>query len=404
MKCWKCGKEIPDDRKYCGYCGAEQKTDEKETPVLKGEDKEEPVSVEEKVSDNKDTSVETADQSKGKDPAEDSGSEEKTADTAEVSSDETSEENKQENEPVSEKNDSKDSEEKSDTAESEKHPVSIENKESEESPVDKADTHEEDLTGSEEKENKTEQAETSAEESDTDSQKSSDDSDEQETVMDDASDPDEDTQNISMPDDTQDAEFTKSEENHKDEKKWKMPDLSAYGITINAEDFRRVFVKIRKPLEDQPFNGVSAVISFIVMWIINWITFRSFGTGLIITAVLVLGVMIMMAVENHDQFNWKNAFNESCETVVSGALPMIIGGILLDSASGQSSYSFIHIFSTSFFGIFFILLAVIMFVSEIFRTRKFNKYAEVVLTAVLLLVVLWIASASNPEAFVSLFH
>ncbi len=392
MKCWKCGKEIPDDRKFCGYCGAEVKTDEKETSVLKDEKKEEPVSVEE-TSDNKDTSVE---KSVSSDTLE--------KDTAKVPS----------------KEDKKEAVDKQDETESEESPVQTDEsksrdadatvkEESSEKNDSNEDTEEETLTEeipSDKEESSSEEpiAEDSEEEkkesedtSDVDSQESS-----EETVMD--SDPNEDTQNISMPDDTQDAEFTKAEDTDKEEKKWKMPDLSEYGITINAEDFRRVFDKIRKPLEDHPFNGVSAVISFIVMWIIDWIAFRSFGTGFIITAVLVIGVMILMAVENHDQFNWQKAFNQSCETVVSGALPLIIGGILLDSASGQASYSFIHLFSTSFFGMFFILLAGIIFVSEIFRTRKFNKYAEVVLTALIILVVLWIASASNPEAFISLFH
>lgn len=377
MKCWKCGKEIPDDREYCGYCGAEQK---KETPVLDDEQKEQPVSVDQNTSETK-----------NEDPVKEKAEEPVTVETEKHDSE-------KEDICVSEKNDSTTdtAEEKTDISKEDKeentrdskddgnHPEPVEN-------VPVEDTTEKVTEEADDKNNPIEEP---------DSNTNEESSDETEDVSDD----NEETQSIPVTDDTQDAEFTKSEEDTKEEKKWKMPDLSEYGITINAEDFHKVFAKIRRPLQDQPFNGVSAVISFIVMWIINWITFRSFGTGFIITAVLVIGVMVLMAVENHDQFNWQKAFNQSCETVTSGALPMIIGGILLDSAAGQSSYSFIHLFSTSFFGMFFILLAGIIFISEIFRTRKFNKYAEVVLTALIILVVLWIASATNPNAFISLFH
>lgn len=372
MKCWKCGKEIPDDREYCGYCGAEQK---KETPVLNDEQKEQPVSVDQNTSDTK--SKETV--------------KEKTEEPVTVETEKHDSE--KEDISVSEQNDSTTdtAEEKTDVSKEDKEENTTDSKDDDNQPEPVEDTTEKVAEEADDKD-------TPLEEPDSNTNEES--SDETEDVSDD----NEETQSIPVTDDTQDAEFTKSEEDTKEEKKWKMPDLSEYGITINAEDFHKVFAKIRRPLEDQPFNGVSAVISFIVMWIINWITFRSFGTGFIITAVLVIGVMVLMAVENHDQFNWQKAFNQSCETVVSGALPMIIGGILLDSATGQSSYSFIHLFSTSFFGMFFILLAGIVFISEIFRTRKFNKYAEVVLTALIILVVLWIASATNPNAFISLFH
>lgn len=376
MKCWKCGKEIPDDREYCGYCGAKQK---KETPVLDDEQKEQPVSADQDASETK-----------NEDPVKEKTGESVTVETEKPDSE-------KEDISVSEKDDST-----TDTAE-EKADVSKEDKEEYTTNFQDDDNHPEPVENisvedttkeADDKDNLVEEKETADLNTDEES------SDETEDVSDD----NEETQSIPVTDNTQNAEFTKSEEDHKEEKKWKMPDLSEYGITINAEDFYKVFAKIRRPLEDQPFNGVSAVISFIVIWIVNWITFRSFGTGFIITAVLVVGVMILMAVENHDQFNWQKAFNQSCETVTSGALPMIIGGILLDSAAGQSSYSFIHLFSTSFFGMFFILLAGIIFISEIFRTRKFNKYAEVVLTAFIILVVLWIASATNPNAFISLFH
>lgn len=372
MKCWKCGKEIPDDREYCGYCGAKQK---KETPVLKDEQEEQSVSVDQNTYETKSEETVTVETEKHDSEKEDTSVSEKddsTTDTAEEKTD-VSKEDKEENTTDSKDDDSQ--------------PEPVEN-------VPVEDTTEKPAEEADSKKDSDKEKET------TDSNTDEESSDETEDVSDD----NEETQSIPVTDDTQDAEFTKSEEDHKEEKKWKMPDLSEYGITINAEDFHKVFAKIRRPLEDQPFNGVSAVISFIVMWIINWITFRSFGTGFIITAVLVIGVMVLMAVENHDQFNWQKAFNQSCETVISGALPMIIGGILLDSAAGQSSYSFIHLFSTSFFGMFFILLAGIIFISEIFRTRKFNKYAEVVLTALIILVVLWIASATNPNAFISLFH
>ncbi|MDD6257916.1 MAG: zinc-ribbon domain-containing protein [Erysipelotrichaceae bacterium] len=380
MKCWKCGKEIPDDREYCGYCGAKQK---KETSVLDDEQKEQPVSADQDASETKNedpvkekteesVTVETEKPDSEKEDISVSEKDDSTTDTAEEKAD-VSKEDKEEN--------------TTDSKDDDNHPESVDN-------ISVEDTTEKVTEEADDKDNLVEEKETADSNTDEES------SDETEDVSDDK----EETQSIPVTDDTQDAEFTNSEEDHKEEKKWKMPDLSEYGITINAEDFHKVFAKIRRPLEDQPFNGVSAVISFIVIWIVNWITFRSFGTGFIITAVLVIGVMILMAVENHDQFNWQKAFNQSCETVTSGALPMIIGGILLDSAAGQSSYSFIHLFSTSFFGMFFILLAGVIFISEIFRTRKFNKYAEVVLTAFIILVVLWIASATNPNAFISLFH
>lgn len=382
MKCWKCGKEIPDDREYCGYCGAKQK---KETPVLKDEQKEQPVSVDQDTSDTK--NEETVTEKKDTE-------EPVTVETEKYDSEKEDTSVTEKNDSTAEKTEEKESLEESDTSEEDKEENTTDTDESDNQPEPVEDTTEKAAEESDSQKDSVEEQETT--DSDTDEESS----DETEDVSDD----NEETQSIPVSDDTQDAEFTKSEEDHKEEKKWKMPDLSEYGITINAEDFHKVFAKIRRPLQDQPFNGVSAVISFIVMWIINWITFRSFGTGFIITAVLVIGVMILMAVENHDQFNWQKAFNQSCETVVSGALPMIIGGILLDSAAGQSSYSFIHLFSTSFFGMFFILLAGIIFISEIFRTRKFNKYAEVVLTALIILVVLWIASATNPNAFIALFH
>lgn len=380
MKCWKCGKEIPDDREYCGYCGAKQK---KETSVLYDEQKEQPVSADQDASETKSedpvkekteesVTVETEKPDSEKEDISVSEKDDSTTDTAEEKTD-VSKEDKEEN--------------TTDSKDDDNHPEPVEN-------ISAEDTTEKVTEEADDKDNLVEEKET------TDSNTDEESSNETEDVSDDK----EETQSMPVTDDTEDAEFTKSEEDHKEEKKWKMPDLSEYGITINAEDFHKVFAKIRRPLENQPFNGVSAVISFIVMWIVNWIAFRSFGTGFIITAVLVIGVMILMAVENHDQFNWQKAFNQSCETVTSGALPMIIGGILLDSAAGQSSYSFIHLFSTSFFGMFFILLAGIIFISEIFRTRKFNKYAEVVLTAFIILVVLWIASATNPNAFISLFH
>lgn len=46
MICRNCGKEIPDDVLYCGYCGAAQKIEEKEVDIKEPE-KQEPVTVEE---------------------------------------------------------------------------------------------------------------------------------------------------------------------------------------------------------------------------------------------------------------------------------------------------------------------------------------------------------------------
>lgn len=375
-KCISCGREIPDDAKFCGFCGALQpETEDKNTAVSA-----EAVEEEKKPDEGKDSgadSSETAEVTEQADQPETSSPAEKSKDKTEDHSDAAEETEHQESESSEEENASEPHSD--DHSETEEKPSdSVGDKESDDHEImdaeivepvsDQKKPEEKEPAAGEVSENKVTEAETA--------EKSANEPKESEK-----SEPDE-KKNESVKEDS-------------DQKKRKKPHIhlnqeAVPKVNVSRDDFQALLDLIREPEKKQGINNTTTWIILIFAWIANWIAFGSFAAGFISLLIVMIGLVFINWLTLKDHASFGETVRNSAEVIFVPSLLVFAGGLFIRNIQvGAEVYAFHSVFTTAFIGMFLLMAALILFILIVIRRYEMKPWQMVLILTVILALLDW---------------
>lgn len=398
-KCIHCGKEIPDEAEFCGFCGTRQPESENKTESETEKTEIIPTVENDNAGNEVKTESETAAVEETEKQEEEPSS--KEPETAEVvnpepveNTDSSSEEN-----TSSEDSDIKDaeivepaSEEKEDSVQ----PAKAEDADASE----KEETVEE-PSESEEPENPApaENPETSEKE----------DSDEDHEVKDaetvePSSEENEDSDSSEQEEKADDSSKEKTEEKHAEKKKphFTMPKINLPKINVSGEDLNAVAQMIKNP---EQRVGITNTLSWLILLfalIANWVAFGSFSSGFCTLVIVLIGLVLINWLTDKEHVSFTATVRNSAEIILAPSVLVLIGGLFIRNIrSGAEIYAFHSIFTTAFIGLFFLSAALILLIITVMRRYEMKIWHVVWILTIFLALLFWYLITSGMFALLS---
>lgn len=350
-KCIHCGKEIPDDAEFCGFCGTRQ-------PEL--ESLKETTSAEETTEKVDDSALNQEEEKSSEDSSENANVE-----TTDIDEKESSEnvENSSEVKVLleDEKQPSEDhvEEELSDDTDPKQDSVQ------EEHEIKDAEI----VEPSSETNPETNSSEKTDEDSDSEKKKS-------------------DAETVKKSEDQKEEKDSsvekKAKKPHKDWKK------SLPKVNVRKEDFQALADLVKEPTEKQGITNTTTWIILIFAWIANWIAFGSFGAGFVSLLIVLIGLIFINWLTLKDHATFGETVRNSAEVIFPPSLFVFLGGLFIRNIkAGAEVYAFHSIFTTAFIGMFFLTVAMILFLYVIIKKYEMKTWQIVLILTVVVSLLYW---------------
>lgn len=344
-KCISCGREIPDDAVFCGFCGTRQPETENTEPEEK---KEVPVTETSETEEN------------NPEP-----SEEKDAEVTESPDEnpETSEETKE------------DSEEKDDN-----DPSGIKDAEIVEPAEESSESKE------------PEPSETENDASDVSDSSVSEDTEEHASEIKDA-----EVVTDASEEKKENPEETSEKKPHVQMKKIELPK-----INVKKEDFNILLDIVQNPAERQGINNTTTWIILIFAWIAGWVAFGSFGAGFISLLIVLIGMIFINWLTLKDHATFGETVRNSAEVIFTPSLLLFAGGLFIRNVkAGAEVFAFHSIFTTAFIGLFFLTAALILFLLTVIKRYEMKIWHMVLILTAFTALLIWYLMTSGAIALFS---
>lgn len=390
-KCINCGREIPDDAVFCGFCGTRQpETENKEETIeeINPESSEENHDVTEaETSEEVNTSEkdETREDETGSVTEEDESNEENPETSA--SEQETVSETEVVDTPEPEKSDD------SEIKDAEIVEPSEEKKSEEENNVsDKSDDA--DIKAAEIVE--------PAEEKDSEESNTAEES--ADTEADDAGEED-DSESEEKETESTDSE-TKEEEPSSEKKIHKpyiqMKKIEMPKINLSREDFNVLIDMIQNPVEHHGITNATTWIILIFAWIANWVAFGSFSAGFFTLLIILIGMIFLNWLTLKDHATFGETVRNSAEVIFTPSLLVFVGGLFIRNIrAGAEVFAFHSIFTTAFIGLFFLTAALILYLYIVIKKYEMKIWQFVLLMTIFTSLLFWYLMTSGAIALIS---
>lgn len=427
-KCIHCGKEIPDEAEFCGFCGTRQpesenkaesetekteiiptvesdnagnetKAEPENTAVEETQKQEEPqpsdetdaeIPAEDKEPDSSVVTEPVEEKAEAEEPVDNTdAAQQDEASAPESSSDEeTSSEDSEIKdaeivEPASEEKSSDESEEEKQEEPSEPEKETAE--EGKPEPVENTETSSEEESSSENSEIKDAEIVEPASQEKTSDQK-------------------EEKQKDPFKTKAEEKTEEKAEKKHAEKKKphVTMPKINLPKIHVSSKDLDAIGKLLKSPDQRVGISNTLAWLILLFALIANWVAFGSFSSGFCTLVIVLIGLVLVNWLTDKEHVTFTATVRNSAEIILAPSVLVLIGGLFIRNIrAGAEIYAFHSIFTTAFIGLFFLSAALILMIITVLRRYEMKIWHVVWIMTIFLALLFWYLITSGMFALIS---